>query len=220
MKTLATHILETAPVAPLPGLLEAMACPDGQNDPLLAPEPPYQASLDDQVAGVAELGIQASAYIQALGLAALPQPRLHTADLRYVAAPLIVFDPAWGGDIPDWLRTAIRPARLGLVLAGEKQLASEEEAVIYLMTASLAQPLDAGWARIYLWLGSRVLVRWDKLPGPESYWQMLGEEAPGPELGCDQVTDLWRLRFWLRRQAARPVGRPGKGVGGRAPQRS
>ena len=215
-------ILEAAQVAtlPLPGLLEAMVGPDGLNDPLLAPEPPPQAPLDDQAAGMAELGRQALVYMLALDLVPLTQPRLQGADLRYVAGPLIVFDPAWGADIPDWLRTAIRPARLGLVLAGEKQLASEEEAVVYLMTASLAQPLDPSWARIYLWLGGRVLVRWGKLPGPDGYWQMLGEDVPGPGLARDQATDLGRLRFWLRRQAARTTGRPGHSAGGRAPQRS
>jgi hypothetical protein len=51
-----------------------------------------------------------------------------------------VGDPAWGSDTPAWLRAAARIARLGLVLAGEHEHASEEEAVAYLTPALAAVP--------------------------------------------------------------------------------
>ena len=73
-------------------------------------------------------------YLSGWGCSGCRRHACRADDLRYLAGPLIVFDPAWGEDTPDWLRAKVRPARLGLLLAGEKELASEEEAVIYLMT--------------------------------------------------------------------------------------
>ena len=59
------------------------------------------------------------------------EQRWTAGDRRYLVGPLIVGDPAWGDDTPAWLRAAVRIARLGLVLAGEHDHASEEDAVAY-----------------------------------------------------------------------------------------
>ena len=80
-------------------------------------------------------------------------------DRRYLAGPPVVGDSAGGPDTPAWLRDAVRIARLGLVLAGEHDHASEEEAVAYLMAASLAEPLHHDRAEIYFWVAARVLAR-------------------------------------------------------------
>ncbi len=202
-ETLPAQLLGAVHVAPtlLPGLLEAGIGPHGRNDPLLAPDPPPYAALDDQTASLAELTRQALAYAGALGLTPLPGPRLQGVDLRYVTGPLIVFEPSWGADVPDWLRVTIRPARLGLVLAGERECASEEEAVIYLMTAGLAQPLTHDWAEAYLWLGAQVLARWSRLPDAIGFWTAVGMEAPSG-LNRTQAADLENLRLWLRRRAS------------------
>ena len=74
----------------------------------------------------------ALAYLVQLDRQPLVQPQFTAGDRRYLAGPLIVGDPAWGADTPVWLSDAVQIARLGLLLAGEHEQASEEEAVAYL----------------------------------------------------------------------------------------
>ena len=136
---------------------------------------------------------RALAYLESLGRQPAAEPRLTVGDRRYLAGPLIVADPAWGCDTPTWLQDAVRIARLGLVLAGEHDHASEEEAVVYLMAASLAAPLERHWAEIYLWLAARVLTRWSKLD----------QLADVPKLQPDQQDDLERLLRDIRRSVER-----------------
>ena len=112
----------------------------------------------------------ALAYLGQIGREPAPQPHWTAGDRRYLAGPLIVGDPAWGDDTPAWLRDAVRIARLGLVLAGEHDHASEEEAVAYLMAASLAAPLHPDWAALYFWVAARVLTRWSKVGQEEDFW--------------------------------------------------
>jgi hypothetical protein len=165
------------------------------------PEPPGEVPLIDFSKDLLSLGREALSYMKLLGLQRLPSPRLLADDLRYLTGPLIVFDPAWGEDIPDWLRATVRPARLGLLLAGEKESVSEEEAVAYLMTASLAQPLDHDWSQRYLRLGARVLARWGLVSSETDLWRQLGEELPPRNQDQDDEA-LRRLRSWLRRRVA------------------
>jgi hypothetical protein len=168
----------------------------------LAAEPPAEISLAGLCQDLLPLARAAAQYLRLLGLHPLPAPRLHADDLRYLAGPLIVFDPAWGEDTPAWLLEAVRPARLGLLLAGEKELASEEEAVIYLMSASLAQPLDHDWCQVFLHLAGRVLVRFGHAQTEADFWDMLGEEVLRTHPACEDER-LRRLRSWLRRQVTR-----------------
>ncbi len=113
------------------------------DDPLAA-----QLSLglpDDEAAALPapadrDLLHAALAYLGQIGREPAPQPRWTAGDRRYLAGPLIVGDPAWGDDTSAWLRDAVRIARLGLVLAGEHDYASEEEVVAYLTPALAAAP--------------------------------------------------------------------------------
>ena len=135
----------------------------------------------------------ALAYLDRIGRQPAAEIRWTAGDRRYLAGPLIVGDPAWGRDTPAWLSAAVQVARLGLVLAGEHEHASEEEAVAYLMAASLAAPLHADWAALYFWVAARVLARWGKVVQEEDYWRMLDAAAPQRTLRPDQEDDLRRL---------------------------
>ena len=108
-------------------------------------------------------------YLDRIGRQPATDPRWTAGDRRYLAGPLIVGDPAWGRDTPAWLSEAVQVARLGLVLAGEHDHASEEEAVAYLLAASLAAPLHADWAALYFWVAARVLARWGKVNQEEDF---------------------------------------------------
>jgi hypothetical protein len=145
----------------------------------------------------------ALAYLSQLGRQPAAEQRWTAGDRRYLAGPLIVGDPAWGDDTPAWLRAAVRIARLGLVLAGEHEHASEEEAVAYLMAASLAAPLHADWAALYFWVAARVLARWSKVSQEEDYWRMIDAAAPQRTLRPDQEDDLRRLLRDIRRGVER-----------------
>jgi len=168
---------------------------------------------EEQVGGLpgsaeTDLVRAALAYLGQIGPQPARQPRWTAGDRYYLAGPLIVGDPAWGGDTPAWLLDAVRIARLGLVLAGEHDYASEEEAVAYLMAASLAAPLHRDWAALHFWIAARVLARWGKVGQEEDFWRMIESAAPQRTLRSDQQDDLHRLLRDIRRgveRHARPL---------------
>ncbi len=170
---------------------------------------PDDETLAAAVFGDLDLLHAALAYLNRIGREPALQPRWTVGDRRYLAGPLIVGDPAWGGDTPAWLRDAVRTARLGLILAGEHEHASEEEAVAYLMAASLAAPLHHDWAALYFWLAARVLTRWSKIGQEEDYCakhsfaRMIEAAAPQRTLRRDQEDDLRRLLCDIRRSVER-----------------
>ena len=140
-------------------------------------------------------------------------PRLNAETLRYLSGPIIAHTGG-EGTVPDWLRQAIPQARLDLVGSGEATLATEEEACAYLMTASLAVPLDHNWEGTYIWVASRVCGKHSRMPQGQDFWTALGHDTPRPlrasadsagrrawgqSLNRNQESDLWKLREWLRR---------------------
>jgi hypothetical protein len=126
---------------------------------------------------------------------------LNAETLRYLSGPIIAHQ---GGEdqVPDWLRQAIPQARRELVESGEATLATEEEACAYLMTASLALPLDHNWAGAYIWIASRVCGKHSRLAQGQDFWTALGHDMP-QSLNRKQESDLWKLREWLRRTASK-----------------
>jgi hypothetical protein len=93
-----------------------------------------------------------------------------------------------------------------LVLSGERELSSEEEALGYLCTASLTVPLDHDWAQIFFWLAERVLPRWKQRADDREVWRDIGSDDPF-QLNQTQQQDLDRLRRWLRRQVEKNAKR-------------
>jgi hypothetical protein len=145
----------------------------------------------------------ALAYLDRIGRQPASEQRWTAGDRRYLVGPLIVGDPAWGRATPAWLGDAVQVARLGLVLAGEHDHASEEEAVAYLMASSLAAPLHADWAALYFWVAARVLARWGKVNQEEDFWHIIEAAMPQRTLRRDQQDDLHRLLCDIRRSVER-----------------
>ena len=78
---------------------------------------------------------------------------------RFLTAPMILHGAgSWETDVPDWMRAGLPQARAAYLEAGgDPDLACELDAVVYLMTASLEQPLDSEWTRIYLHIAFKAL---------------------------------------------------------------
>ena len=141
-------------------------------------------------------------------------PRLKAEQRRYLTGPIIVFNGAWGDTLPAWLREVIPAARLRQVmaeLAGEEPegLASLEEVVAYLYTASLTVPLASEWARVYFWAAARVLPRYGVATAGE-FTETALEMQPWGELHLPEYERrecLDRLRQDIRRAVVRQAER-------------
>ncbi|MDD5511781.1 MAG: hypothetical protein PHI12_13360 [Dehalococcoidales bacterium] len=110
---------------------------------------------------------------------------------RALTDPIIVFNQSWGDCIPDWLAAEIKTQRLLQVMRGEKDKATDAEALAYVSNASLCQPLDHDMTDIYSYLFTRVM----------------GDRAPA-DLRKDSISDyqmsiLRDLKFWLWNQRAK-----------------
>ena len=87
---------------------------------------------------------------------------MKTDQLRYIFGP-IVYDRLgadWASSTPEWMRTQVLPARIRRIYEdrmGDDFQCSYAEVLLYLMTASLAGPLDHEHTSIYLHVGYEVM---------------------------------------------------------------
>jgi len=113
--------------------------------------------------------------------------------------PIIVFPGGWGDSLPDWLKNAITLERLVgnmKALKGEEMTGTDAEACAYLYTASLTQPMDHDWTKIYLYIANKVYSQWrQKESGTE-----MPEDIRVESLTDEQMRDLNRLKEWIYRR--------------------
>jgi len=121
--------------------------------------------------------------------------KLSARDRAYLAAPLILH--SGGGEAAHLISKVVPPARLALLKNGERDLATEEEALAYLSSASLCFPLDGDHAEIMFYLTDRVMTRWYAVL---DVWKQIGLESP-PKLSAYQEGLLNELRGKIRRSA-------------------
>ncbi len=85
-----------------------------------------------------------------------------------IAAPLVVGNAGWSDLIPHWLREQIIFDRLIEAMQSIKEnrdpVATDSEALAYLIPVSMLAPLDYDWARIYLYLGKKIIGNRMELP--------------------------------------------------------
>jgi hypothetical protein len=106
--------------------------------------------------------------------------------------PIIVFPGGWGDTIPEWLKTAITLERLEMnirAIRGEEIVGTDAEACTYLMTVSLAQPIDSDWTQIYLYIATKTCRRWGKAEMPS--------DIVVDSITDYQISELNRLKEWL-----------------------
>ncbi len=83
--------------------------------------------------------------------------------------PIIVFPGGWGDTLPDWMKQHVSLERLlenVKALKGEKPTGTDLEACMYLYTVSLSRPIHEQWTRIYLYLATQAMRRWQKAEVP------------------------------------------------------
>jgi len=109
--------------------------------------------------------------------------------------PIIVFPGGWGDTLPDWLKAAITLERMMgdmEAVKGEEPTSTDAEACAYLMTLSLAQPMDSDWTQIYLYIAGQSYKRWNKGEMPS--------DIAVDSISDYQIAELNRLKSWLYHQ--------------------
>ncbi len=119
-----------------------------------------------------------------------------TADERHYLRGPIIYHP--GSDAGPLLPKFIPQARLDLVLSGEKELATLEEALAYLSSASLCFPLSSEDAEVMFWLTQEVWEKYELTRENQKIWEMLGRQEPFTLTPHLEKEVLGRLRRDIR----------------------
>jgi hypothetical protein len=162
--------------------------------------PIIQLTLDQLLeSSAAPAEAPAESAIEVLAKLAAAQEFLErrTADERYYLRGPIVYHP--GSDAGPLLPKYIPQARWDLVLAGEKELATLEEALAYLSSASLCFPLSSEDAEVMFWLTQEVWEKHKLTRGDQKIWEMLGRKEPFTLTPFQEKEILNRLRRDIRR---------------------
>jgi hypothetical protein len=112
--------------------------------------------------------------------------------------PIIGF-PGWVEAIPEDLKKDMPMIRMIQLLKEPDtflEVASDEEAMIYISTASFATPLDHHWTRIYMHLTRNYMLN-RKRKKPEDLPDFLREETRLDDYEKKLLKDLKR---WIRRK--------------------
>jgi len=110
--------------------------------------------------------------------------------------PIIVFPGGWGDSLPEWLKTAITLERLAMnmrALKGAEMTSTDAEACVYLYNASLTQPMDHDWTKIYLYIAGKVYEKWRTKESGVT----MPDDIQVESITDDQMRDLNRLKAWL-----------------------
>ena len=136
-------------------------------------------------------------------------------EVRYLLGPVVYHPGGW--DAGQILPKYIPQARLELVLSGEKSLATLEEALAYLASASLCAPLHSDDAEVMFWLTQEVWGKHKLIRDDQPVWEMLGHEGPfalTPYLEQEVLNSLRRKirSSVVRHSTAQPVKKRHGGI--------
>ena len=125
-----------------------------------------------------------------------------TADeVRYLLGPVVYHPGGW--DAGEILPKFIPQARLELVLSGEKDLATLEEVLAYLASASLCFPLSSEDAEVMFWLTQEVWAKHELIRDDQPVWEMLGHDKPFVLTPYLEIEVLNSLRRKIRSSVVR-----------------
>jgi hypothetical protein len=133
-----------------------------------------------------------------------PKPKLRKDDLAYLLGPIVYHPGGW--DVGPILPELIPKARQELVASGEREMATLEETLAYLSSASYEAPLLREDANVMFWLTCEVWEKHGLNKDDEPVWKKIGLSVQ-PELTEFEVS--YHLNA-LRRKIRKSVTRHGK----------
>jgi len=149
---------------------ELVACAE------ISPQDGIQATIEPCPCGVLSEAAAAGIFTEIPPEISARLESLTAGEQRYLLGPIIYHPGGW--DAGDILPKFIPQARLELVLSGEKDLATLEEALAYLASASLCFPLSSEDAQVMFWLTQEVWARHKLIREDQPVWAMLGHDRP------------------------------------------
>jgi len=111
----------------------------------------------------------------------------------------IVAHPMWAKSVPDNLKRDMPIIRLAQLMKDPELAgvyATDIEAMIYIMTASLAFPLNCHWTQVYMHLTRKYMLDWVKT-NTEDLPDFLKEEINLDDYEAGLLRDLKR---WIRKK--------------------
>jgi hypothetical protein len=118
-----------------------------------------------------------------------------------LTGPIIVWPGYEDQTMPDKLKSAITMKRI-LLCVGQNDMATDEEAMWYLSTASFIAPMDRDWQDIYLWLGRGWQLK--NCQDPAELPEFLNDARSLNEM---EERDLKELKRWLYKKSMDEVKR-------------
>ncbi len=109
--------------------------------------------------------------------------------------PIVVYPGGWEDTVPDWLKNAITLERMRANMDKNGDTGTDAEACAYLMTASLAQPIDSDWVQIYLYVAGKTNKQWNNNNMPD--------DIAVNEISNYQMVKLADLKDWIYKQRVR-----------------
>lgn len=123
---------------------------------------------------------------------------------------LVVADIGWAESLPQWIKKAVADERttnglIGIATGGEEEV-GDAEALVYLSTASLKQPLSHNFGQIFIYLTGVCMQKHQKLELkdlPDFLIEKLNEG-----LSRDEKRDLKQLKSDLFRKRGGNISHP------------
>ena len=119
------------------------------------------------------------------------------------STPLVMGDVTWADTVPEWLINEVKTERTVSGLAGlmgkEVPLVGDAEVCVYLMTASLAAPLDSEHTNIFQYVMTKVMDKKGK---------KMPEDIKKTELSEYEMGLLLELRYKIYTRRGGEVRNP------------
>ncbi len=113
-----------------------------------------------------------------------------------ICDPTIVFQSAWATKdfFPEWLMQRITMDRLIELMVARKEerepMATDSEALAYMMPRTMEAPLGHDWTQVYLYLGTKVI-------DTETCKGNMPDDIRVDKLDSGQEADLRHLKQWI-----------------------
>lgn len=128
--------------------------------------------------------------------------------IRYMAGPVVVYDPSWSETLPEWIHKAVACDRLELLAQERNQGTASESAILievvaYMYSYTLCAPVSHEWTNVYLWCSQQALSKHQRIPA---------SSEPDARLSLsnyEREQYLFPLQRWLRKTVVKAAAAQG-----------